>query len=126
MSNIAISDAEWQVMQVIWSRGKATAAEVIDELSYDIDWSHRTIRTLLSRLVDKGVLETTADGNRYIYKPLISKQKCVRSESRSFLQRVFGGNSAELLVHFAQDAHITPEEIDALKRILDAKRPSDC
>lgn len=125
MSNIAISDAEWQVMQVVWGRSKATAAEVIDELSLETTWSHRTIRTLLARLVEKGALEATADGNRYLYKPLVSRQKCIRSESRSFLQRVFGGNSAELLVYFAQDAQITPEEIDALKKILDAKRSSD-
>ena len=125
MSNVAISDAEWQVMQVVWGRGKATAAEVIEELSLETSWSHRTIRTLLARLVEKGVLETAADGNRYIYKPLITRQKCIRSESRSFLQRVFGGNSAELLVHFARDAQITPEEIEALKKILDAKRTSD-
>ena len=122
MADVTISDAEWLVMQVIWRRGKATAAEVIAELAQSMDWSHRTIRTLLGRLVEKGALATADDGNRYIYRPLVSRQKCIREESRSFLKKVFTGNAAELLVHFAQDAQITPEQIDELKRLLDAKR----
>lgn len=122
MADVAISDAEWQVMQVIWRLGKATAAEVIAELAESTDWSHRTVRTLLGRLVEKEILTTVDDGNRYIYRPLVSRQKCIRAESRSFLKRVFTGNAAELLVHFAQDAQITPEQIDELKRVLDAKR----
>jgi BlaI family penicillinase repressor len=122
MADVAISDAEWQVMQVVWRLGKATAADVIEELAESMKWSHRTIRTLLGRLVEKGVLATSNDGNRYIYRPLVSRQKCIRAESRSFLKKVFTGNAAELLVHFAQDAEITPEQIEELKRLLDAKR----
>jgi BlaI family penicillinase repressor len=122
MAEVAISDAEWQVMQVIWRLGKATAADVIAELAASRDWSHRTVRTLLGRLVEKGALAAADDGNRYLYRPLVSRQKCIRAESRSFLKKVFAGDAAELLVHFAQDAQITPEQIDELKRLLDAKR----
>ena len=122
MAEVAISDAEWQVMQVVWRLGKATAAEVIAELAENRDWSHRTIRTLLGRLVEKGALAAVADGNRYLYRPLVKRQKCIRAESRSFLNKVFGGDAAELLVHFAEDAQITPEQIEELKRLLDAKR----
>ena len=122
MPEVTISDAEWQVMQVVWRLGKATAAEVIGELAENRDWSHRTIRTLLGRLVEKGALTAVADGNRYLYRPLVKRQKCIRAESRSFLNRVFGGDAAELLVHFAEDAQITPAQIDQLKRLLDAKR----
>jgi BlaI family transcriptional regulator, penicillinase repressor len=123
MTELTISDAEWQVMQVIWRLGKATAADVIAALSESTDWSHRTIRTLLGRLVEKGALSSSADGNRYVYKPLVTRQKCVRAEGRSFLNKVFAGDAAELLVHFTQEARMTPEQIEELKRLLDAKRP---
>jgi BlaI family penicillinase repressor len=122
MPEVAISDAEWQVMQVVWQRGKATAAEAIADLTATTGWSHRTIRTLLGRLVEKKALAATADGNRYVYRALVTRQKCVRAESRSFLNKVFAGDAAELLVHFAQDARITPQQIDELKRLLDAKK----
>ena len=121
MPKLTISDAEWQVMQAIWRLGEATAAEVIAELSAT-PWSHRTIRTMLARLTDKGALAATADGHRYLYRPLVTRQKCVRAESRSFLKKVFAGDAAELLVHFVQDARITPEQIEELKRLLEAKR----
>jgi BlaI family penicillinase repressor len=123
VTSIHISDAEWQVMQVIWEHRSATAAEVIALLSPQTGWRHRTVRTLLARLVEKGALSTRAEGNRYVYTPLVSRARCIRQESRSFLNKVFGGDVAELLVHFMRDTNIPAEEIDKLKRLLDEKRP---
>ncbi len=124
MPEYSISDAEWEVMQIIWRRRSATAAEVIADLAQVSRWRHRTIRTLLGRLVEKQILAAEPDGHRYIYRPLVGRQKCVRQEARSFVQRVFGGDTSELLVHFVRDAKISSEQIDELKRILDAKRDS--
>jgi BlaI family penicillinase repressor len=118
-----ISDAEWQVMQIIWDRRATTAAEVIATLAAATGWQHRTIRTLLARLVEKGVLAAEADGNRYLYRPLVSRNKCVREASRSFLRKVFGGDATELLVHFVRGTEMSPEQIEELKRLLDEKQP---
>lgn len=116
-----ISDSEWRVMQVIWNQKTATAADVIDALA-DSGWSHRTIRTLLSRLVDKGVLETEPIGNRYLYRPTVTRSKCVREVGQTFLQRVFGGNAEELLMHFARHSKIDAEQIERLKQQLDKRQ----
>jgi BlaI family transcriptional regulator, penicillinase repressor len=124
MNEAQISDAEWQVMQVVWEKGSATAAEVIAALTPATKWQHRTIRTLLARLVDKRVLATETEGNRYLYRALIARSSCVREESRSFLKKVFGGDAAELLVHFVRRAEIPPERIEELKQLLDEKKPS--
>jgi BlaI family penicillinase repressor len=122
-TSIHISDAEWQVMQFIWEQHAATAAEVIARLSPQTGWQHRTVRTLLARLVEKGALAARAEGNRYVYTPLVSRARCIRQESRAFLNKVFGGDATELLVHFVRDTNISAEEIDKLKRLLDEKRP---
>jgi BlaI family penicillinase repressor len=122
MSERKISDSEWRVMQVIWDRESATAADVIAALSPQMAWSHRTIRTLLARLADKGILEATADGHRNVYRPLVSRAKCVRDEGGSFLDRVFGGDVGELLVHFVRRADISPEQVEQLKALLDERR----
>lgn len=119
--DVAISDAEWQVMQVVWRLGQASAAEVIAELAGQ-RWSHRTIRTMLARLAEKEALAVIVDGHRYQYRPLVTREKCVRAESRSFLKKVFRGNAAELLVHFVQDARITPQQIEELKKLLEEKQ----
>jgi BlaI family transcriptional regulator, penicillinase repressor len=124
MMAISISDAEWSVMQIVWRQRTATAAEVIAELQPATGWQHRTIRTLLARLVEKQVLATEADGNRYVYRPLVGRQRCVRQEAKSFLKRVFAGDAVEMLAHFVRDTKIPPEQIDELKRLLDENRDS--
>ena len=99
-----------------------TAAEVIAALSLANGWKHRTIRTLLARLVDKGILAAQPDGNRHLYRPLVRRDRCVRQESQSFLRKVFRGDVGELLVHMVRDADISAAQIKELKRLLDEKR----
>jgi BlaI family transcriptional regulator, penicillinase repressor len=119
---VQISDAEWVVMESLWRRGSATAADVIGDLADAKDWNHRTVRTLLTRLVNKGVLKAKAAGHRYVYQPATSREKCVREEGRSFLEKVFAGDAAELLVHFVRNARISGEEIERLRQVLNEKR----
>jgi BlaI family penicillinase repressor len=117
-----ISDAEWDVMEVVWERGSVTPAEVIDRVAGPRGWNHRTVRTLLSRLVEKAALRREGAGARSVYRPAVSRSRCVREEGRSFLKKVFNGDAASLLIHFAREAKIDPDEIERLKKVLD---PSD-
>ncbi len=121
MPRINIADSEWEVMQVIWRLRQATAAEVIRRLTPRTGWSHRTVRTLLARLVDKGALIAEQDGHRYQYHAAVTRSRCVREAGRSFLDKVFGGDPAELLTHFVRDSEISPEQAAELKRLLDLK-----
>lgn len=125
MSIPEISDAEWVVMRVIWSSGDATANQVIAALSETTDWKPKTVKTLLGRLVKKRVLgyeRDTADTRSYVYHPLVSERECIRRESRSFLERVFGGAVGPAVVNFLAEEQLTPADIDKLKNILEAKR----
>jgi BlaI family transcriptional regulator, penicillinase repressor len=119
MSAITISDAEWQVMQVIWDKQPLAAQEIVEALSRQTDWTASTIKTMLHRLVKKDVLTFEAQGNRYVYRSRIRRSDCVRQESRSFLKRVFSGEPATLLAHFLKTSHLSPAQIADLRRILD-------
>lgn len=116
-----VSDAEWLVMRVLWERGSAGAAEVIETLLPETGWSHRTVRTLLNRLVKKGALRARMDRGRNIYRAKVAQSQCVRQESETFLNKVFNGDAGKMLVHFVQHAEITPAQIKQLKALLDAK-----
>jgi len=120
--SLQISPAEWDVMAIVWDAGSTTAADVIARLSDSHDWSHRTIRTLLARLVEKGALKYTVDGKAYIYRPAVTREQCVRQEGRSFTNKVFGGDVGALLVHFVEDAQLTPEEVEKLRQLLATKK----
>ena len=116
-----ISDAEWEVMRVVWKRHPIDAATVAGEVVGRRDWSERTVKTLLSRLVRKGALGYDVEGKRYLYRPLVTREESVRRASRSFLDRVFGGAARPALLHFVREADLTPEEIEELERLLEEK-----
>lgn len=119
---IRITDAEWDVMEIVWDRGVATAADVIAALAESKAWNHRTIRTLLARLAAKGALRFEVDGNRHVYRPAVKRQSCVRRESRSFLERIFAGDAASLLVHFVRESELTAAQLAELEQALAAKQ----
>lgn len=118
-SIMQISDAEWDVMQVIWAEQPRTAAEVISELSQTHDWNHRTVRTLLARLVEKQALDYEVDGARYIYRAAVTQDECIRQRSESFVSRVFGGNVSALVAHFVEDGSLSDSEVDELMDLLE-------
>ena len=87
-----ISDGEWLVMQVFWSRGGSTAEEVVEALAGKVQWHAQTIRTLINRLLKKKALRFEKEGRKYRYFPSVNQEQCARQERRSFVQRVYGGN----------------------------------
>jgi len=117
----SISDAEWEVMHVLWERETATAQEVHEALDGGRRWSPRTVKTLLSRLVKKGALRYDVEGKRYLYRPRVSREQCVRAESRSFVERVLGGSASPLLVAFLRESKLSAQEIEELRALLDEK-----
>jgi BlaI family transcriptional regulator, penicillinase repressor len=118
MKTVRISDSEWQVMAVVWEHSPVAAAEVVEKLSRQKGWHARTTRTLLDRLARKGALKINRGGKRYLYHPLLSLEECVRSESRSFVDRVFGGEPASLLLYLVKETKLSPKDIKELRKML--------
>ena len=123
--NTNISEAEWLVMEAIWSLNGGTAADIIEELAKSTTWNHRTIRTLLKRLVDKGVLAQERQGAGSVYRALVQRNARVRREGKSFLERVFAGDTNSLLLHFAKEAKLGPEKLARLRELLDGEGAED-
>jgi BlaI family transcriptional regulator, penicillinase repressor len=116
-----ISDAEWEIMKIIWAKSPATASDVIHALRDNKSWKDKTIKTLLSRLLQKGILTYEQVNRVYYYSPALSEEECKRTERQSFLQRVYSGSLKPMLVHFLQEEKLTSQEIDELKKILSEK-----
>ena len=121
MTQISISDAEWQVMNIIWDGQPITSQEIVARLAEQTDWASQTIKTMLHRLVKKEVLTFEKQGNRYVYRSRVKRSACVKQASRAFLERVFDSEPAPLLAHFMQSTKLSAEEIAELRRILDDK-----
>ncbi|MBW7476393.1 BlaI/MecI/CopY family transcriptional regulator [Paenibacillus oenotherae] len=117
-----ISDAEWEVMKVLWSRSPLTASDVVKELEGSKEWNPKTVRTLIKRLVEKEAVSCNPDGRNYLYAPLVREDECVRSETSSLLQRIYGGAMKPMLVNFLKDERLTKEDIAELKAILEQRK----
>ncbi|HEX2974071.1 MAG TPA: BlaI/MecI/CopY family transcriptional regulator [Tepidisphaeraceae bacterium] len=121
MASPRISEAEWEVMEVIWQRSPIVANEVVEQLVSHRAWAAATIKTMLNRLVKKGVLTYELQGKRYLYRPKVSREQCVRVESQTFLERVFSGAAGPMLNYFVQNTKLSRQEIAELRRILSEK-----
>ncbi len=113
-----ISDAEHAVMEALWKRSPQSAAEVCDTVCQERGWSMPTVKTLLSRLVQKGALATTPDGRRFLYTPLIARSAYVGGESKRLVERLFGGRAAPLFAHLAQAEALSEDDIAEIERLL--------
>ncbi len=117
-----IAESEWRVMQILWENGPQTANDVVEALSGKVKWKSRTIKTLISRLVKKGAVKVTEEGYRYRYSAAVDESACIRSETKSFVRRVYQGAMKPALAAFLEDADLSIEEINDLQKILHQKR----
>ena len=120
MSSVAISDAESRVMEVLWQQSPQTSEAIVATLLEPTGWHEKTIKTLLNRLLGKGAVSALKDGRRYLYSPLLRRQDWQQQESRSLLDRVFGGKVAPLLAHFSQHEKLSAKDIAELRKLIDA------
>jgi|SRR5680860_122398 len=116
-----ISDAEWQVMKVLWKESLLTAPSVIEYLKPETNWSPKTIQTLIGRLVKKGALGVNKDATLYQYYPLVTQEECMGEETKSFLKKVYGGSLHLLLANFVKSENLSLKEIQELRILLDEK-----
>ena len=118
-----ISEAEHQVMKVIWNDNPITAMEIIGNLTRTTDWKPNTIKTFINRLLNKGAVGFEKSGKEYNYYPLIKEADFVKTESRLFLNRIFGGSLKPMLVTMVENEDLSLEDIEDLKgRILEKRQ----
>ena len=116
----AISEAESRVMEVLWQQSPQTSEEIIASLLEPTGWHEKTIKTLLNRLLGKGAISAQKEGRRYLYTPRLHREDWQQHESRSLLDRVFGGKVAPLLAHFSQHEKLSTKDVAELRKLIDA------
>lgn len=117
-----ISDAEWEVMKIVWPKNSpCTANEIVDALEGIAEWKPNTVKSLITRLVKKKALGFKEERRIYLYYPLVSETECIRSETKSFVNRVFGGAFKPMLVTFLREEKLSKDDIEEIKRILEER-----
>lgn len=118
---INITDAELQIMKVLWENYPLTSSEIIEAVSKSTPWKPKTIHTLISRLVKKGGISANRSSSYYQYTPLISKEELTNHETKSFLEKLYDGSIHLLVANFLKEESFSEEEIEELKHLLEEK-----
>lgn len=119
--NPSLTNAEHRIMEVIWARGSATVAEVVEALK-GVD-AYTTILTLMRILKDKGYLSSRKEGRAFVFVPKVDRDTVARKAVNQLLSKFFAGSPSELVLSFLREEELTPEELDAIKRkIMDSPK----
>ncbi len=117
--NTNISESEWKVMKILWDKPNLTLKEIAASLQ-ETDWSYTTIRTLVTRLVEKGAIAADKKSvSNFLYYPAVSENECKRKEVSRFLFRVFDGSVSMLVSTLSKDSNLTEEEQKELMSIIE-------
>lgn len=119
MKLVKISEAEKEVMQIIWAAGSPiTSNEILDMLPPERELKITTVLTFLTRLTEKGLLTSMKRGKKNYYVPLVTENEYKSYESKSFLAAIHGGSIKSFIAALCDDDEISHEEIEELKRWL--------
>lgn len=117
-----ITDAELEIMQVLWKNKQCDLNRIIEELNNDTDKNRNTIKTLLRRLILKGSVESKkTNGKETVYIPKVNKDKFLSNQNESFLKKLYNGKTGNLLLNFVENKKVSKEELQRLIDILESE-----
>lgn len=117
-----ITPSEWEVMRVVWPNQTVTSREIIEILADKMAWSESTIKTLISRLVDKQALKTRKVGRKYLYSPRINESDSTVDRVTQLLASVCDKHESQIAKQMLSAAQLSQTDIDELLTILKEKR----
>lgn len=114
-----ISEAEFEVMKIVWENAPVSTNDITDRLVQTTDWSPKTIQTLIRRLVSKGALTYEKNGHVFVYMPKVNEDEYLMQKSSSFISRYFGGDFSAMFSSYLGNDELTDEELKNLKGIIE-------
>jgi BlaI family penicillinase repressor len=120
-----ILETEWDILDALWQLERATAREVTESLTAKRGWAYSTVKTLLDRMVDKGLVAGRQVGNVWEYTPSMPRQKAQRWAWRRFVDVAFGGAVAPTLAFVAKEGKLSKQERAELRAVLDQMEKGD-
>lgn len=113
-----ISEAEFEVMKIVWKHAPISTNEITDRLTKTTSWSPKTIQTLIKRLVTKGALSYEKQSRVFVYTPVVKENEYIGQESTSFLKRFYDGNITAMLSSYIENDKLSEAEIETLRSLL--------
>jgi BlaI family penicillinase repressor len=122
---IKMHETEWDLLEALWTSERATAREVSEVLAKKRGWAVSTVKTLLDRMVEKGLVGARQVGNVWEYTPAVKRVDARRTAWGEFVEKAFGGSAAPALHFLAKDAKLSKNQLAELRALLDRKEKGD-
>ena len=90
---MSISNAEWEIMRVVWTKEETTSSQILEILEQKTDWTASTVKTLLKRLVDKGYLATQKSGKSFLYSTLVSEEEAINRQADELFDKILSAQA---------------------------------
>jgi BlaI family penicillinase repressor len=113
-----LTEAEWLIMNALWHKHPAKARDIAGRLPKEVNWAYTTIKTMLTRLVEKKAVAERKQGNASVYEPLVSKQKAQRSALRTLANQAFDGAFGPLMHFLLEQQKLTAKQRRELMEVL--------
>lgn len=122
MKDTQISPSEWEVMRVVWTTHPITSKEISRILNEKKDWKLATTKTLIGRLVKKGMLTTTQNGRQYDYSPAVTEDESLKEASEHLLNQVCTRKVGELIEMMLESSTLSIGDLESLEKIIQMKK----
>jgi BlaI family penicillinase repressor len=122
---VKIHETEWDLLEALWTSERATAREVAEAVESKRGWAVSTVKTLLDRMVEKGLVHARQVGNVWEYTPAVKRVDARRTAWGEFVKKAFGGSAAPALHFLATDAKLSKKELAELRALLDRSERKD-
>ena len=120
-----LSEAQMEIMSVVWDRGEATLGDIWRDLSERREVARNTVQTLLSRLVEKGWLKTRAEKKMFHYSAAVPRGSSLKAAARRFVLNAFGGSTEGLVMALLDGQTLSREEGDRIRRLIEEAESRD-
>ena len=113
-----ISEAEYEVMKVLWKHAPINTNEVTDMLTKTIGWNPKTVHTLLKRLAQKGAITYQKEGRVFVYTPVVKEDEYLMKANDHFLNQFYNGKISSMVTNYMNSDHMEPDELNELRKLL--------
>jgi BlaI family penicillinase repressor len=120
--NVELTQAEWTLMKTVWAHEPCTAPDVQETLAQQTGWTYSTVRTLLDRMVNKGLLAASKIRHLTVYRSAVSRQQAQRGELLYTLKHAFDGALTPMFQFLLENEELDSEELAELEKLVKARR----
>ncbi|MCW8644324.1 CopY/TcrY family copper transport repressor [Streptococcus macedonicus] len=119
---MSISNAEWEIMRVVWTKEETTSSQILEILEQKTDWTASTVKTLLKRLVDKGYLATQKSGKSFLYSALVSEEEAINRQTDELFDKFCQRKHTAIIKDLVETTLMTMADINDLQALLLSKK----